>query len=243
MSSTDSSPMRFGSGSDLNFIGTAADPTFTAEISNKMRVPRKIRVGDSGDMDDVNSGWGRPSLGSSSEKYSMQVPDRIIVTGKDQHVGTRALPRELQLESNSMPLPPDPETIRIQTPPRQITLLNSRPESYMSTDPEDGDDTLIVENDRARFGNDVMPNGGTVMLYQERNSLSRKNKTESMMNGDMKEEVVHLRDQLSRMNRRMLALEEDATDRKERERYMVMVGLLYVAFKAVTWLFRSGNHH
>jgi len=114
----------------------------------------------------------------------------------------------------------------------------------MSTDPEDGDDTLIVENDRARFGNDAMPNG-TVMLYQERNSLSRKTKMDdTLMNGgDMKEEVVHLREQLSRMNRRVLALEEDTTDRKERERYMVMVGLLYVAFKTVSWLFRSGNHN
>lgn len=44
-SSADSSPMRFGSGNDLNFVGTAADPNFTAEISTKMRVPRKIRVG------------------------------------------------------------------------------------------------------------------------------------------------------------------------------------------------------
>lgn len=61
----------------------------------------------------------------------------------------------------------------LQTPPRQITLLNSRPESYMSTDPEDDGDTLIVENDRARFGNDLLTNG-SVMLYQERNSLSRK---------------------------------------------------------------------
>jgi len=250
MSSSDSSPMRYGSGSDsdLNFVGTAADPTaFTAEISNKMRVPRQIRVGESGD--DVNTGWGRPSLGSSSDKYEMRVPDRIMVTGQDQHFGSKALPRELQLESNSMPLPTDPVAIRIQTPPRQITLLNSRPESYMSTDPED-DDTLIVENDRARFGNDRAepPINGTVMMYQERNrlSLSQKSKLDSSLlngNGDSSEEVVHLREQLSRMNRRVLALEEDSTDRKERERYMVMVSLLYVAFKAVSWLFRSGNHH
>lgn len=42
----------------------------------------------------------------------------------------------------------------------------------MSTDPEDDGDTLIVENDRARFGNDL-PNG-SVMMFQDRNSLSRK---------------------------------------------------------------------
>lgn len=63
-----------------------------------------------------------------------------------------------------------------------------------------------------------------------------------MHQGDMNEEIVHLREQLSRMNRRVLALEEDATDRKERERYVVMVSLLYVAFKAVSWLFRGNQN-
>lgn len=64
-----------------------------------------------------------------------------------------------------------------------------------------------------------------------------------MNQGDMNEEVVHLREQLSRMNRRVLALEEDTADRKERERYMVMASLVYVAFKTVSWLFRSGNQN
>lgn len=59
----------------------------------------------------------------------------------------------------------------------------------------------------------------------------------------MNEELAHLMEQFSRMNRRVLALEEDTIDRKERERYLVMAGLLYVAFKAITWLFRSGNRN
>lgn len=43
----------------------------------------------------------------------------------------------------------------------------------MSTDPEDDGDTLIVENDRARFGDDLLQNGA-VMMYQDRNTMSRK---------------------------------------------------------------------
>jgi len=257
MSSSDSSPQRRfgGSGYDLDYVGTGADPNFTAEISNKMRVPRKIRVGDSSENDDPNNGWGqsqwsRSSLGYTAEKYApseMRVPDRIMVSGQDQHYGSKALPRELQLElqSNQMPIPPDPETIRIITPPRQITLLNSRPESNMSTDGEEtgDDDTLIVENNKARFGNNESHNNGAVVPYQERNSFSRRNKIETAMNGDVNEEIMHLREQLSRMNRRMLALEGDSGDRKEREKYVAMVGVLYLTFKVVSWLFRSGNHH
>jgi len=54
------------------------------------------------------------------------------------------------------------------------------------------------------------------------------------------EELEHLREQFARMNRRLLALEEEAAERKEKERYLVMAGLLYVAYKTVSWLFKSG---
>lgn len=33
------------SGSDLDFFSNQFDPSFTAEISNRMRVPKKLRVG------------------------------------------------------------------------------------------------------------------------------------------------------------------------------------------------------
>ncbi|KAG8330970.1 hypothetical protein J6590_051338 [Homalodisca vitripennis] len=39
---------------------------------------------------------------------------------QDQHFGTRAPPRELQFENSVMP--PDPGFVRVQTPPRVITL-------------------------------------------------------------------------------------------------------------------------
>lgn len=38
---------------------------------------------EDGENDDVvSAGWGRPSFGPAYEKYMMQVPDRIMVTGK-----------------------------------------------------------------------------------------------------------------------------------------------------------------
>jgi hypothetical protein len=61
------------------------------------------------------------------------------------------------------------------------------------------------------------------------------------MLGVYDEEIEHLRDQLSRMNRRVMTLEEEMVDRKEKERYFVIAGILYAAVHAVTWLFRSGN--
>ena len=55
------------------------------------------------------------------------------------------------------------------------------------------------------------------------------------------DEVQHLREQLCRINRRVLCLEEEVADRKDKERYFVAAGILYAAVQAVAWLFRSGS--
>jgi len=45
--SADSSPMSRFSGNEMDIFGTTFDPNFTAEISNKMRVPKKICISKS----------------------------------------------------------------------------------------------------------------------------------------------------------------------------------------------------
>ncbi|KAL1140115.1 hypothetical protein AAG570_000047 [Ranatra chinensis] len=85
-----------------------------------MRVPKRIKVdGESDDPPMVNGG---PNFNSwpYGEKFDMRVPEKIVVLGYDKHMGAKALPREFELE-NAIP-PPDPALIRVQTPPRVITL-------------------------------------------------------------------------------------------------------------------------
>ncbi|OXA59244.1 transport and Golgi organization protein 11 isoform X1 [Folsomia candida] len=298
MSSSDTSPVksRF-SGSDLDFFSNQFDPSFTAEISNRMRVPKKLRVvgGHEVEGGDDNVGGSGAGIGGGNEvngnwrarrdggdKAQMQVPDRIIVTGQEQHVGAKAMPRELQLETVVMP--PDPETIRIQTPPRSITLHSqssngphqnqhsrrgdSDSSNYKS---DDDDETLTVEkDDSGRFGLLTSGHGGGIssggggMGYNSYGvglaissgagggadssvAVIRRGQR-SVANasyGDLDEndEIDHLREQLSRMNRRLLAVEEDSVERKERERYLVMAGILYVAYKTCAWLFKTGSPH
>lgn len=59
------------------------DANFKADISRKMRVPNKISMGEyeSEIPNGINgSNW--------SNNYSnMQVPERILVAGQDQHIG------------------------------------------------------------------------------------------------------------------------------------------------------------
>lgn len=107
------------------------DPNFTAEITAKMQVPKRIKV--AGNLDDDEEDIS-PKIPWQPEKIDMRVPDRILVAGKafscyysskfiafsntfvilgqDRHIGTPAPPRELIIENTVMP--PDPGMIRVQ---------------------------------------------------------------------------------------------------------------------------------
>jgi hypothetical protein len=70
------SPTRFSGDFDHFY-----DPNFTADISQKMRVPKRIRVDGGVDDDQINVGsnWNTVLV---NEKFDMHVPDRILVVGK-----------------------------------------------------------------------------------------------------------------------------------------------------------------
>lgn len=74
--SSDASPIHFKDMEDA-FI---TDAHFKVDISQKMKVPDKISFNTSVNMNGAAPpGW--------TENINMQVPDRILVAGQDQHVG------------------------------------------------------------------------------------------------------------------------------------------------------------
>ncbi|EAT46079.1 AAEL002700-PB [Aedes aegypti] len=95
---------------------------FTHDISEQMRVPKRIRAtGDYFDEHELlSNGNGEINSWNYHDKIEMNVPDRIVVLGQDQHLGTKSAPREIMLE-NSI-LPKDPGFVRVSTPPRVISL-------------------------------------------------------------------------------------------------------------------------
>ena len=70
------------------------DSRFTAEISNRMRVPDRI----------VFAGEAQTERKGSNDKFEMQVPERILVAGRDQHMsGNKSTPFEMQVENAVLP--------------------------------------------------------------------------------------------------------------------------------------------
>lgn len=53
------------------------------------------------------------------------------------------------------------------------------------------------------------------------------------------DEVIHLRRQISKLNRRLLALEIDNMQRQHREKIVCCIGLAYFLMKTVMWLNRN----
>lgn len=215
------------------------DPTFTADISQKMQVPKSIRVAGDGDMDDFqrHNTW-------LNEKFDMHVPDRILVVGEDQHIGTKATPREIVLENAAMP--PEPDFIRVQTPPRVITLdehFFPSVDDFPRNSPPDQE-----------FVNRKFDSGSSTEINQITPFKSRQNEHDhSLIQRDWTpmpsqggegitstEEIMHLRRQLAKLNRRVMAVELDNLQMQQREKMLYASVAAYLLYKLISWMSHNG---
>ncbi|XP_055541527.1 transport and Golgi organization protein 11 isoform X2 [Wyeomyia smithii] len=246
---------------------------YTHDINEQMRVPKRIRA--TGDYFDDNellsNGNGAINSWNYHDKIEMNVPDRIVVLGQDQHLGTKSAPREIMLE-NSI-LPKDPGFVRVSTPPRVISLSEHHFPSA-SDDPEERETTDEYEA-RSLDSAEGMNNGtsgagsrqrlsradGRVVVSgpggssQKRTPFSKPNNSELVLSRSFREEtptfggsvenltppeeMTHLRRQVTKMNRRLLALELDNMQRQQREKIIYCVGLAYLLLKTFMWLSRK----
>lgn len=218
------SPKRFSGTYDQFYSG---NHDYEPDISNQMKVPKRIRVtGDNDDDPSVN--WAR--INGSSEKFEMNVPDRIVVAGGEQHIGTRGIPREVELEKSIMPHP-DPTFYRVQTPPRTITLDNYQYPAVDELEP-------LTPNESK--------DSPTSNHSNHRNSHSHNSYIQPLQDSGTPgvahtelspgEEMSLLRRQVARLNRRVMALELDSQQRSHREVITYTLGVVYFLIKAFVWI-------
>ncbi|XP_066973546.1 transport and Golgi organization protein 11 isoform X7 [Macrobrachium rosenbergii] len=228
------SPQRF-SGTFDHFY----DGHYEPDITSVMKVPKRIRVtGENEDDPTVN--WAR--YNGHSEKLEMNVPDRIVVAGMvslpeklvvaggEQHIGTRGIPREVELEKSIMPQP-DPALYRVQTPPRSITLDSytypSAAEDLSPSDEKEGSTPALAPT--------VLPHNCNTYISTGRDTGTPGLTTDLSPS----EEVSLLRRQVGRLNRRVMALELDTQQRAHREMIMYTLGVAYFLIKAILWINRN----
>ncbi|XP_045510337.1 transport and Golgi organization protein 11 [Colias croceus] len=221
-----------------------SDEAYARLISHNMTVPQRIKA--TGDvMDEENtpngiiSGWDY-----ANEKFDMKVPERILVVGQDQHIGTKATPREIQLD-NAV-LPTDPGMIRVSTPPRVITL----DQHYF---PSADDFPPGTANSPPQHIRSARSQGEVVRpILAHPDNLNESTMTESRLvlrdptppigNGEglsAAEELVHLRRQIAKLNRRVMTIEAETLQRQQKEKIAYAISIAYLLFKVIAWLNRS----
>ncbi|CAF4882689.1 unnamed protein product [Pieris macdunnoughi] len=220
-----------------------SDEAYARLISHNMTVPHRIKAtGDVVDEENtpngIISGWDY-----ANEKFDMKVPERILVMGQDQHIGTKATPREIQLD-NAV-LPTDPGMIRVTTPPRVITL----DQHYFPS----ADDFLPGSaNSPPRNARAVRSQEVTRQILPHSDILNESTMTESRLvlrdptppisNGEglsAAEELVHLRRQIAKLNRRVMSIEAETLQRQQKEKIAYAISIAYLLFKVIAWLNRS----
>jgi len=207
-----------------NFYDTTA---YTADISTKMRIPEHINAHGSHSNGDPFSGkdYGR----QNRALYEMQVPDRIMLAGSDDHVFPKSHPRELQLEKNVMP--PTPEHVRVQTPPRSIKLGEVSYDSAPST-PQHRD--KLANGMGGAGGRARIERGASVDMDT---SLRAGDSLESGLS--VYDEVQMMRRQLAKLNHRLMAVELENQQQQQREMVLTVVVSAYFVVKALLWLNKS----
>jgi len=199
------------------------DSAYTQDISTKMRVPDRLTAhgGVPG-----NSRNGDPHIveETAGHMYGMQVPDRILLNGNDQHLPSKSVAREMQLEQSV--LPPTPEHVRVQTPPRQIKLDDvaypSADEGIQTPDHFKGKQRNVTIAKSSSFETDL--------------SLRAGESTESL---SVYEEVQMMRRQIAKLNHRVMAVELENQQAQQREMVLTVLCSAYFLVKAMVWLNKS----
>ncbi|XP_053680016.1 transport and Golgi organization protein 11 [Anopheles nili] len=256
------SPGGYGNYEDDSMFQNAA---YAHDISEQMRVPKRIRAtGDYyDDQDLLPNGNGEINSWNYHNKIDMNVPDRIVVLGQDQHLGTKSAPREIMLE-NSI-LPKDPGFVRVSTPPRVITLS----EHHFPSAWEEPEENAKDNNQEDTYGPPSLesvedPNSSNAYFskpsfshgreHTKRSAFAKTNNeltlTRSMRdetptfggsveNLTPSEELTNLRRQVAKINRRLLSIEIESVQRQQREKIICCVGMAYLLFKTFMWLSRK----
>jgi len=224
---------------------------YTADISNKMRVPDRIMAhSDAGDWNQTQThdhrdvfnmqvpdriaahresgNWSDTMHDQYVQAVNMQVPQRIQLAGSDQHVSNRSTPRELELEHSVMH--PTAEHVRVNTPPRSIKLEDL---AYPTADDPRQFPPSPMEKSTFRQRQSLMAQ--SPISKDADTSLS----TYTEQNLSPSEEIQLMKRQIAKLNHRLMATELENQQQQQRELVFTIAVSAYFLVKALVWINKS----
>jgi len=201
------------------------DSAYTADISTKMRVPDRL-LAHNGHPPGDEPTWGETNNVFSVS--SMQVPDRILIAGGEQHIHGKSTPRELQLENSVMP--PTPEHVRVQTPPRSIKL-DDAPFPCASDTPEQP-----AFSPPKYYKSEKVNLKERTLSFEPDNSMNQANDS---MNLSLYDEVQRMRTQIAKLNHRLMSAELENQQQNQRWQMCSILVSTYFLAKILVWMNRN----
>ncbi|KAI4465537.1 hypothetical protein MML48_3g00013688 [Holotrichia oblita] len=177
---------------------------------------------------------------SSNDAPSITIEKSAVVLSGYSVVGrsgTRAPPREIVFDNSLLqqnePYTSDP---RIGTPPRTLTL-----DKYPFPGVEEFEEVVQEEIPTVKTVKRMMPYKVEDVVKESR--IINHESTPPIGPGGEgltpAEEVIHLRRQMAKLNRRVMALELENLNRLQKEKILYGLGIAYFLLKTILWLNRN----
>ncbi|XP_074656394.1 mitochondrial fission factor-like [Tubulanus polymorphus] len=226
------------------------DPSFTADISNKMRIPEKLSMNEG----HVN-GLSNATTTKTSENEErmrviqnsardMQVPERILLAGSDHHIGLKESSRDqMNLDFTGLS---SYQYVGLETPPRILKLDDV---NYPSLDDELADRS----KDSSQF-NHSLQNGFVNLDDSSHEEFIPRSVTPPLMPftpgmtasdvllGQGDDDNLLLKRHVLRLTRHVAHLQKENQKRSQRELvlYPLIVGYIFV--QVARWFFSSRRY-
>ncbi|XP_053560838.1 mitochondrial fission factor-like [Bombina bombina] len=224
---------------------------YTEAISQKMRVPEKLKVASNSAESDIKNQFHMPVSG-----VMMQVPERILVSGHSEEASF-SRPPDLDLIQTT-PFEP----LALKTPPRVLTL-SERPLDFLDLErptPHSDEprsigrqkrERSVSENSTRQNGQLVRHDSTPVLRGGSAASASATHhdnpryggpSLDSTLEGNLDDmtlvDATSLRRQIIKLNRRLLPLEEENKERVKREMVMYSITVAFWLLNSWFWFRR-----
>ncbi|XP_040204769.1 mitochondrial fission factor isoform X4 [Rana temporaria] len=206
---------------------------YTEGISQRMRVPEKLKVASNNSESDSKAEGDVFYPGAN-----MQVPERIMVTGHSED-GSFSRPADLDLIQTT-PFEP----LSLKTPPRVLTL-SERPLDFLDLErptaatPQNEEVRHMGRQKRERSVSENMRHNGQLV---RNDSMYAVASLDSTMDGTPDDltlvDAASLRRQIIKLNRRLLLLEEENKERVKREMVMYSITVAFWLLNSWFWFRR-----
>ncbi|CAD5121925.1 DgyrCDS10387 [Dimorphilus gyrociliatus] len=218
-------PPKFDGYEPINY-----DPAFTVQINESMIVPNKIGL----TKENSDTAPGGPQV--ELESKSMNVPAKIVLDGNNRHIG---LPNEPRLHLDLNGLPDQAEAIVLETPPRTLSIGESKFSSMSKIEKQEETDQYPISEGFNTPKDTASSSESLLEVCVEDNRVYVGGGGEPFEKQSEQDLVMNMHSRLNTIERHITHLQDENEKMKQREIILCTVVAGYFLLKSFKWLFHK----